>query len=499
MLPDLAARINWKGRRVIIAYDADATTSDRVERARARLMYALIELGASVGWIEWPATEGKGIDDRLAQVGPERVLFDIANCEFGGWQSHMVRTKEGALVPCIENVRLFLSNAAEWVGAVGYNEFTGTHVIIRDDNPTTFHAGQEIEDHYDTQVICWLERRHLFTNPATVGRVIDSVAREHAYHPVRHYLESLPAWDGRPRIGSWLLEYCGAEAEDEAMYHYIATIGEKFLISAVARIFEPGCKVDHLLILEGTQGIGKSTVPRILAGDEWFTDQLADLGHKQDAAMALRGRWVIEFGELDVIGRAEMTRVNAFLTQQTDRYRPPYGRHMVEFPRQCVFIGTTNQDAWSRDETGARRFWPVRCGVIDVDGLKRDREQLWAEAIRQYRAGVKWWLEGRDLLREAVNQQEGRYLGDPWQVRVIEHAENLADCVISGSRANSASISEILDKLGIRVGDQDQRMANRVARCLLFAKWVRKRTGSRGDREWRYFRPVMTQAVGAVV
>jgi predicted P-loop ATPase len=128
-------------------------------------------------------------------------------------------------------------------------------------------------------------------------------------------------------------------------------------MGAVARVFEPGCKFDYTLVLEGDQGTYKSTLLRTLAGD-WFTDQIADFGSK-DASLQLHGVWIIELSELDALNRSEIARMKAFLTQQTERFRVPYGRRLVSVPRQCIFAGTTNSQTWMKDETGGRRFVPV--------------------------------------------------------------------------------------------------------------------------------------------
>jgi predicted P-loop ATPase len=257
-------------------------------------------------------------------------------------------------------------------------------------------------------------------------------------------------------------------------------VGEKFVISAVARIMEPGCKADYLLILEGPQDWGKSTVPRILAGDDWFTDQLADIGNK-DADMQVRGCWIVELGELDAFNRPEMSKVKAFLTRQADRFRLPYGHRVVKFPRQCVFMGTTNKYEWLKDESGGRRFWPVRCTKkIDVARLAADRDQLWAEALRQYHAAAHWWLEDAGLIEEAKEEQSGRYTPDPWEDRIRQFVES----------AVSISVWEILFKLGVETAKQDQAAANRVAKCLQRVGWKRARleADEDGKRPWGYRR-----------
>jgi predicted P-loop ATPase len=483
VVPDFE-RVVFKGRRVVIAYDADAEKNPKVRAARAQLTAALIERGATVGYLEWPIKEGKGIDDRLANVGPDKVLADIAAIEFGGWQTRLLRNDKGKLMSCYENVALSLQNSPEWAGVLGYNEFTGGNFVLRQPPaPITAVAGSEFDDHFDTESVRWLERRGLMVKPDLVRRVLDSTARRNPFHPVRDYLESLPAWDGKPRIGSWLINYCGVESNDANPDQYAMAVGEKFLISAVARIFEPGCKVDHILVLEGEQGIGKSTAARILAG-EWFTDQLGEMGSK-DAAMQVRGVWIVELSELGTLGRSETAREKAFISQQTERFRLPYGHRLVHVPRQCVFIATTNLETWLKDETGGRRFWPVHCRGVDLTALQRDRDQLWAEALARYRDGVPWWLEDAKVIQLAAEEQLGRYFEDVWQDKVIQYAEEESS-LPAGAPRGSASVPEILRRLGIETARQDQPAANRVARCLRIGGWRRAYLGPRGAREWRY-------------
>src|SRR5690348_2114250 len=144
----------------------------------------------------------------------------------------------------------------------------------------------------------------------------------------------------------------------------------------------------------------------------------------KDASLQLRGLWIVELSELDVLNRAELARAKAFLTQQTERFRLPYGRRIIQVPRQCLFVGTTNSDSWLKDETGGRRFWPVRCRTMDLDGLRRDRNKLWAEALHHYRAGASWWLDGAEVTLEAVEEQRKRYQADVWQGVIAAWLEN---------------------------------------------------------------------------
>ena len=494
VIPDVD-RIAWKMRCVIVAFDADCEQNPKVRAARWQLTIALIERGAVVGFLEWPIEEGKGIDDRLAAKGPDRVLADIAAVEFGDWHTRLLRNEEGHIFPCYDNVALFLENSPEWNGVLGYNEFTCGYFILKPPpSPVSASVESEVEDHFDTEVVRWLERRRLMVKPELVRRVVDIIARRNSYHPVRDYLESLPQWDGTPRTGTWLIDYCGVESSDSDPNSYAMAVGEKFLISAVKRIMDPGAKCDSVLVLERKQGIGKSTVPRILAGDDSFSDQLADMGSK-DASLQLRGLWIVELSELDVLNRAELARAKAFLSQQTERFRLPYGRRVIQVPRQCVFIGTTNSDTWLKDETGGRRFWPVRCQAINLDGLRSDRGQIWAEALHQYRAGATWWLDDAEVVQEAMEEQRKRYQADVWQGQIAKWLEGPFQRIDADghpvaeftSTADSVTISDVLHHcIGKPLEMWNQSDKIRIAACLTALDWERHRTGPKNAREWRY-------------
>ena len=209
------------------------------------------------------------------------------------------------------------------------------------------------------------------------------------------------------------------------------------MVSAVARIMRPGCQADHVLVLEGWQGAGKSSAMRTLFGDAWFLDCLPDIRQK-DALMALRGKWGIEVPELDSFRGAAETRIKSFISQRWDEYRPAYGRKVVRYPRQCVIVATTNEKRWLTDPTGGRRFWPVTvggAGGVDREGLERDREQLWAEAVTRYESNEKWWPEGlhKPLAVALADAQDARYAGDIWEdiirawigVRIAVEAERV--------------------------------------------------------------------------
>jgi predicted P-loop ATPase len=476
-IPDLDW-IVWAGRRVVIAYDADAVTKEAVRIARSVLGAHLRGRGAIVGFLEWDVARGKGIDDHLAMVGPETVLDEIAHVDFASsaWKKDLLRSKppmnttEGRILPVLANAIAAFRHAPEWGGVLAFNEF-GFGTVVLKPAPWGVVPKGEWTDHEDRLAAEWLQRQGVLVSVDVAGQAVQTVARDHPFHPVKTYLQGLE-WDGVERLDRWLSSYLGADDTD-----YSRAVGSRWLISAVARIFQPGAKADCCLILEGPQGIRKSTALRTIAG-EYFTDELADLGSK-DAAMQTRGVWIIELSELDNLSHAEVARIKAFMSRTTDRFRPPYGMRLVESARQCVFAGTVNHGSYLRDETGGRRFWPVVCGRIDVDGLGEVRDQLWAEAKVQYESGSVWWLDTPDLVKLASDQQEERYEGDPWEEVIAPWLENKQTTAISDV------LQRCIDKPQAQWTQTDKI---RAARCLRAQGWVRYRERQGSRLEWRYRR-----------
>jgi predicted P-loop ATPase len=266
----------------------------------------------------------------------------------------------------------------------------------------------------------------------------------------------------------------------------------------VARIYLPGAKADCVLILEGPQGLKKSTALMTLA-EPWFTDRLSDLGSK-DAAMETKGVWVIEVAELDTMTRAEVGAIKAFISRTHDRFRPPYGKRLVDLPRQCIFAGSVNPEGgYLKDATGGRRFWPVLCTTIDIDRLRADRDQLWAEARDRFRRGEPWWLDTLGLNAAATEEQENRYQAEAWEEPIrhyIEHevqwnengyGDRKAYSVRRQQPLTTVAVAEVLEHaLGIEPGRWSQIDQNRVSRCLVSMGFVRRKLRHDGRRQWRY-------------
>lgn len=394
----------------------------------------------------------------------------------GSWAEGLIVDGEGRPLGNQANALHALREAPELAGMLRFDEFSLAIAFSRAPpwpRALGSWAGRSWTDADNILLAEWLQRAGISVKDRDAGKAAEAVAREHTFHPVREYLEGL-AWDGVSRIERWLPTYVGAPDS-----RYARGVGARWLISAVARIMKPGVQVDTTLILEGPQGTGKSSVFAVLGG-QWFADRVSDLASK-DAAQEMAGVWVIEIAELTALRRSGASDAKAFLTRRSDRFRPPYERYLIDVPRQCVFGGTVNPNGsgYLKDSTGARRFWPVTCGKIELDGLKADRDQIWAEALNLYRGDHPWWLEGDELRALAAGEAAQRQEDDPWKDRA---------CEFVGSRG-SVSIDEVLDGIGLEVSRRDQRAQNRVAKILVSLGFERQRE-STGRRLWRYIRPL---------
>ena len=297
----------------------------------------------------------------------------------------------------------------------------------------------------------------------TAGAV-RAVAELNRYHPVKEWLEALHH-DGLPRLDTWLTRYLGADASP-----YTAAVGRAFLVAMVARIMRPGCKHDHVLVLCGEQGTSKSTLCHILGG-EWFADNMPSIRDgAKEAGLYVRGHWLIEIGEMASSRKSEAEDLKAFLSRTIDEIRAPYARKADAVPRQCVFVGTTNDSEFLRDMTGGRRFWPVTCGLIDTAALARDREQLFAEAMAAFAAGDMWHLTP-EVERLAQGEQEAAREEDPWEGAIADH---LAGDGEFNDPVLRISTRDLLMRMGVPIERQTAVYAKRVTSILKRMGWERK-------------------------
>ncbi len=291
------------------------------------------------------------------------------------------------------------------------------------------------------------------------------------------------------RLTRFLSEYCGAVGDGDTLEErtesatYIQAITRAFFISAVARVFKPGCKADCMIILEGAQGAAKSRLLRKLAvRDEWFSNSLPHDLTSKDARQHLAGHWLVEMGEIAQFRRSEIETVKSYLSCQFDKYRPPYGRSDVSAPRQCIFVGSTNSGSYLHDPTGNRRFWPIKVGTIRLAKVGTELvNQLWAEAVDAYRNGEPWWLSSKHE-RLAAREQQGRLELDPWHDRIAG--------LVALWDGREFTTAEILDAIDLKQAHRDRSHEMRVGNVLRELGYARRRArrGEGSQRRYVYCR-----------
>jgi putative DNA primase/helicase len=392
---------------------------------------------------------------------------DEAEAATLAWRERLLTTREGAIRPVRENVVLavdgmehpatgeWIPGAAELAGVLAYNEFTNDVVKLKD-APWGTAAGlwKEVDDLLLGE---YLVRTHWLPSMSrtTLEEAVRMVAARHEYHPVRQYLLGL-VWDGKPRLRTWLRQTCLEEDEwdDRAPLHrYLARVGTFFLMGMVARVLQPGVKFDYMLILEGRQGLGKSTLLRVLGGD-FFADTGLVLGDK-DSYQQLQGRWLYEFGELDSFSKTEVSKIKLFIASTSDYFRASFDRRARDYPRQVAFGGTTNEDHYLTDPTGNRRFWPLRVTrQIDLEWLRANRDQLFAEAVCRVKAGARMYPLPDEEIELFAPQQQQRTVENAIEssiTRYLYPGPHAAGPNSDGELISRISLVDLLGKIGIGI------------------------------------------------
>ena len=418
------------------------------------------------------------------------------------WWDAAHKGAKGKLHTNVNNAALTLGKDPRFKDLLAYDEMRRCAVTLREvpgqENPC---PPGRVDDYAITGIQRSLQDWYVKIGVEMTLQAIEDVAMKERFHPLRDWLNGL-VWDGEERLNMLLPSYFGAPdldpQDDTKPSPYLLKIGPMFLMSMVARIFAPGCQADYMLVLEGEQGTLKSTACKVLAG-EYYSDSLPKLhnGDRVRIAMHLRGKWLVEIAEMASIDRAEANDLKEFLSQTEETFIPKFARQEVTEPRQCVFVGTTNKSAYLRDETGARRFWPVKCGFIDLDALKRDREQLFAEAVARFRDGQDYWPSPEDEAQFFRREQDARYqVDEAWEDAVREYLDKPYDkddtAKAVGQRENArlktrttilliAREALFLDRG--RIGTVDQR---RITAILDRLGWIR---GTRTESGIPWVRP----------
>lgn len=379
------------------------------------------------------------------------------------WASELIASDKGKVKRGLHNVMTFVSLHPDYWGKWSLNTMTGE--VWFDGEPMRDTLIHGLRQHIDN-------RLGFSPGREEVEAAIAMAAEKRPFHPIQNYLRSVD-WDGEPRLSSMAHDFLSNDGELEA------EVVRKWMISAVARALNPGCKVDTALMLYGEQGFFKSTFFAVLGG-AWHADSPIDIANK-DSFQQIHAAWLYEFAELEnvVHGRAE-SRLKAWLTSTHDMYRAPYARSVVRKARSVVICGTTNRKQFLTDDTGSRRFWIVPVAApVPRDLLAQMRDQLWAEAVCAYEAGEPWWLERAvEIEREDANAEFTDE--DAWH-------EPIANW-LSSPAIQEITMSEILrDALKLEISRQDPGVTRRVARILNAIGWRRRRETT-GDRRWRYVR-----------
>jgi len=356
--------------------------------------------------MEKAAREDRKVHGMLVREMIRSAQDDFAEeLEDDSWTDDLQTDDRGKkFLPLPSNFGLILRNDRGLRKAVAYDLFTGRTVLQRDLPWRAAGIDPNWNNNDYNGLIEYVDTNYRgLTGKTALMDEADHVFSQNNYHPVRDYLNALE-WDGKERLDTLLVDYLGAE--DNPLTRAMT---RKHFTAAVARVMQPGCKYDYVLTLIGPEGSGKSTLVRLMARDAWFTDSLTSIEGKE-AMEQLRGKWLVEMGELTNYKKSTSEAYKAFLSKQDDSFRPAYGRKTETYPRQCVFFATTNERAFLKGDTGNRRFWVVECGGSrpekDVwDGLPGEVDQLWAEAVVRWREGERLFLD-REQTEEARARQE---------------------------------------------------------------------------------------------
>lgn len=330
------------------------------------------------------------------------------------WMEDVARDERSRrIIENIPNTALILTLDPRWEGVFKFNS-VHRRIFVHRDLPGLLRGDdirpRPLQDFDVEKCQMWMQGHGgmLTVSKDTIFAAIRQTSKFFEYHPIKDYFDTIK-WDGTPRLDELLIKYCGAED-----IPYSRKIARLFMIGMVRRMWEPGCKMDYMLVLEGTQGIGKSTLAKVLAGEEFFGEaHFKDLD-SSDTSTFIKNKWVVEFGEMHALRKSEVNELKMWLTKQVEDYRPKYGRENVTEARQCVFIGTSNSSEYLNDSSGARRFWPVACKFVNLELLHRDRDQIIAEAIEAMHAGETNFPERVFEKEHFESQQALRRISDPW-------------------------------------------------------------------------------------
>lgn len=426
--------------------------------------------------------------------------------------------KTGLIEPTIENLRLILTYDEAFRGKLAFNAFSG-RLVWRSAPPwnpferVQYENGRPFTDADAANLRNYFQKHWKVNAPKALDDALTSVSDANAFNPVREYLDSL-SWDGIERLDTLLVRFMRAQ---DTPFTRAAT--RKWFTGAVKRIYEPGCKFDSMLVLIGEQGVGKSRLPLIMSKG-WFTDSLPSMSGDKSSFEALSGKWIVEVAELAAAKKSEQESIKNFVSKQTDSYRQAYAHYTQDYPRQCVFFGTTNDPEPLHDPTGARRFWTIEVEGFErgvLTGLEEERDQLWAEAKQRYHDGETLWLDDDAVNAEAVALQDHYTVHDEMEASILEYLDrrlpgnwyNLSvedrrdfihgDALSSYTDADLTLVRDVICVQEIRVelcgqdptrGGADEKLSRRIGAILNRLPGWKRAVGQRripGHGKQRYY------------
>ncbi len=440
--------LSWQNREAVVCFDSDAATNPHVRKAQNLLVRFLSDLGAQVKICLFePSPDGQkvGADDWFAEGGTLSGLEKLLSAPAEEWKNELVLLETtGRIKITAYNILLILQNDRNFEKysrcrkneLSALSEFPDGTLIAENDCQI---ASAFVEGEYKSNLV----------PPDLIRRCLEVIASKSSFHPVREWMDGLK-WDRVPRIENFFQDF-----SDVPDSEYVRAVSRNFFVSAVARIFEPGCKVDTCLVLEGPQEIGKSTLISALFGEKWSTISRSEIGSK-DFISGILGFWGVELSELASLRKSEIEHVKLVISAPFDDVRLPFRRDTVRYPRQCVFVATTNEKEYLADSTGNRRFLPVKIiDRIDLDSVKKLRDQLWAEAVFLYKSGATWWI----YPESSKTEQDARYMHDSW-------GEKIHPWILFPGRTDF-TVSDVLeDCLGIEIGKHGKSEQIRVGNIL---------------------------------
>ncbi|ARW21646.1 virulence-associated E family protein [Levilactobacillus brevis] len=420
------------------------------------------------------------MDNEILQLAKKR---DEQIAKADDWTSDLRRTTNGGIkLSSLHNIIVYLKNDPNLKGLLAFDEFSEQISILRDNPATRQKAGMWKDDDNSTTRVYLDERYNVLFSTDNLQDAIVAVAKEHSSNPVKERIEQVK-WDGQPRAETYFIDYLGAEDN-----HYTRMVTRKWLSGAVARVYHPGCKFEIIPILEGDQGLGKSTVAGLLAPD-YINSSLDTMGKTKDDLQKLTGSWVVEIAELSAMKKTDVEALKNFTSILSDYYRNSYGHFATFHPRKNVFIGTTNQRDYLKDATGERRFYPIRCGVNKAtknpwQPTKDDIPQILAEVKTWVDAGEKLYFDQHTMAEAKTYQQEAQtvnpmkeaieeYLSMPvptnWDELTISVKHSYFDHYTDGNKPNEDSSEWLSSKLSKEAGKLTQTSIREIL-AVVFGK-----------------------------